>query len=195
MDNVPLELNSNYEICKYYYSIKRPGPVYVWNKLLKLSFVKENQLYNKEGLLYEDSLWTYYLLRSLNHAFFVHEITYIYHRHPGSILANTPYSERLKSFGSIHKEIADSIEPNRQQEETDNWVRNFCRYYVDAPKNPDYQHAYNEYYKKLTEVKNENALRQLVLTKRMSKSSAGRKLYRGMINVKNKIRLVIDLVS
>lgn len=143
MQDTPLELKTNKEIREWFYHGKVERPVNVWNKLLKLSFVKENQLYNKEGRLYEDITWTFYLMRCLSHAAFVHKVTYIYYSRAGSIYTGTENDERLRQFGYIFREIAENIVPGNHLEEIMHHYKDFCRYYLDAHDNPDYQFAYN----------------------------------------------------
>jgi glycosyltransferase involved in cell wall biosynthesis len=150
MQDTPLELKSNEEIRNWFYKGKIARPICVWNKLLKLSFVKENQLYNKEGQLYEDTLWTYYLMRCLNHAAFVHEVTYLYYRRPGSICTGTEYDERLRHFGFIFREIAENIVHGERLEETMHWHKGFCRFYIDAHDNLDFQFAYNAFHREIS---------------------------------------------
>ena len=150
MQDTPLELKSNEEIRAWFYKGKIKRPVSVWNRLLKLSFVKENQLYNKEGRLYEDGLWTYYLMRCLNQAAFVHEVTYLHHRRPGSICTGTKYEEGLRHRGYNYREIAENIVPGERLEETMRWHKIFCHYYIDAHDNPDYQFAYNAFRREIS---------------------------------------------
>ena len=150
MQGTPLELRPNEEIRDWFYRGKVPCPLTVWNKLLKLSFVKEHQLYNKEGRLYEDTLWTYYLMRCLSHAAFVHEVTYIYYRRPGSICTGTQNEERLRHFGYNYREIAENIVPGERLEETMRWHKIFCHYYIDAHDNPDFQFAYNAFRREIS---------------------------------------------
>ena len=150
MQDTPLEMKSNEEIRDWFYNGKIGRPISVWNKLLKLLFVKEHQLYNKEGLLYEDQLWIYYLMRCLNHVAFVHDVTYIYHRHPGSIGTGTKYEEGLRHRGYIYREIAENIVPGERLEETMRWHKIFCHYYIDAHDNPDYQFAYNAFRREIS---------------------------------------------
>ncbi len=150
MQGTPLELRSNEEIRDWFYRGKVPCPLAVWNKLLKLSFVKEHQLYNKEGRLYEDTLWTYYLIRCLSHVAFVHEVTYIYYRRPGSICTGTQNDERLRHFGYNYREIAENIVPGERLGETMYWHKYFYPYYIDAHDNPDFQFAYNAFRREIS---------------------------------------------
>lgn len=150
MQDTPLELNSNEEIRDWFYNGKITRPVYVWNKLFKLSFIKENKLYNKEGQLYEDTLWTFYLIRCLNHAAFVHEVTCLHYRRPGSICTGTEYDERLRHYGLIFREIAGNIVPSERIEETMLWHKCFCLFYIDAHDNFCYQFAYNAFRRQIS---------------------------------------------
>lgn len=52
-------------------------PGYSWNKLVKRAFIEEHQLFFMEGVLYEDGLWRFYLLKYLSKVCFVPDITYI----------------------------------------------------------------------------------------------------------------------
>ena len=150
MQDTPLELKSNEEIREWFYSGKILRPVNVWNKLLKLSFIKEYQLYNKEGLLYEDGLWTYYLMRCLCHASFVHDVTYLHYRRPGSICTGTKNEELLRHRGNIYREIAEKIVPGERLEETMHCHKDFYLYYIDAHDNPDYQFAYKAFRREIS---------------------------------------------
>ena len=150
MQDTPSELKSNEEIRAWFYNGKIVRPVSVWNRLLKLSFIKENQLYNKEGQLHEDILWMYYLMRCLNHAAFVHEVTYLYHRRPDSICTGTKYVERLRHQGYNYREIAEHIVPGERLEETMHWQKVLRQYYFDAHDNPDFQFAYKAFRREIS---------------------------------------------
>lgn len=203
MQDTPLELKSNEEIREWFYRGKAPRPVCVWNKLLKLSFVKENQLFNKEGQLYEDTLWMYYLMRCLNHAAFVHEITYIYHRHPGSICTGTKNDERLLHLGYNYREIAENIVHGERLEEIMRFHKGFCLFYIDAHDNSDYQFAYNAFRRKIsaachcsgnhqyTASQLCSALWLLTTVHFLSKSRSGRFIFKTALHVRRLLRKII----
>ena len=152
MQDTPLELKSNEEIREWFYKGKIARPVSVWNRLLKLSFIKENQLYNKEGLLYEDTIWMFYLMRCLNHVAFVHEVTYLHYQRPGSICTGIEYNERLRHLGFIFREIAENIVHGERLEETMHWHKDFYLFYtyIDAHDNPDFQFAYKAFRREIS---------------------------------------------
>lgn len=63
-------------------------PVPSWNKLILLDFLKQNQLYFKEGLFAQDSLQSFETALVLNSVFFLKEVTYIYYLHQDSVIHN-----------------------------------------------------------------------------------------------------------
>ena len=150
MQDTPLELKSNEKIRDWFYKGKIARPICVWNKLLKLSFIKENQLYNKEGRLYEDNLWMYDLMRCLNQVAFVHDVTYLHYLRPGSICTGTKYEERLRHRGYNYREIAEQIVPGDRLEETMYWQKALRHYYIDAHDNPDFQFAYHAFRREIS---------------------------------------------
>ena len=196
MQDTPLELKSNEEIREWFYNGIILRPVSAWNKLLKLSFVKENHLYNKEGLLFEDHLWTYYLMRCLNHAVFVHEVTYLQYRRPGSICTGTKYDERLRHIGYIFREIAENIVPGERLEEIMSRYMFFCYSYIDTHDNLDYQFAYNAFRREIflarqntkncqyTASQLRSAFWILTAANFLSKSSMGRILFKNVLRVR-----------
>lgn len=206
MQDTPLELKSNEEIRDWFYSAKMSRPVNVWNNLLKLSFIKENQLYNKEGLLYEDNLWMFYLMRCLRHAAFVHEVTYLHYRRPGSICIGTEYDERLRHFGFILREVAQNIVHGERLEETMRWHKVICRYYIDAHNNSDYQFAFNAFRREISFARQNSekhqysasqlrsALRCLSTVNFFSKSSVGQFVFKVGLRIKRlSLRIVHEL--
>lgn len=84
-------------------------PIYVWNKLIKRTFVKEQMLYFKEGIIYEDLLWSWKNGNKITSIAFNKHTTYYYTFSPNSI-TNKPYSNiNLDSEIVIIKELFKSI--------------------------------------------------------------------------------------
>lgn len=75
------------------------------NKLYKSSFIRENRLRFKDGLLHEDNLWGFqvaYFARSL---YVVRNVTYIWRHREGSITALYDGEERKQAYIAIMKEM------------------------------------------------------------------------------------------
>lgn len=98
----------------------------VWNKLLKRSFVLENKLYNREGLLCEDLLWNFYLIKYLSNAQLCDEVTYYYHIRPGSILTGSGKAKLGQSNANIFDEILHHLTPGKERDELKGYQTTFC---------------------------------------------------------------------
>ena len=182
-----LALKDNEDVYKWYYCGKKKRSNFMYNKLLKLSFVKENNLYNKEGLILEDRLWNFYLLRCLNHAVVISDITYLYHIRPGSIITGSGNRKKREHRGRIFREMAEQLTPGERMEETENRLWGFCRNYIDASDNPDYQYAYEVFLRQMSDGHHKRSVRQLERTHRLAKSHFGRILYKSLHNKKLRI--------
>lgn len=72
---------------------ERQLPVTAWNKLCKLSFIKNHNIDFLEGQLHEDDLWTYKICISAEQIAIQHDVTYYYRQRGNSIV----YDSRIKS--------------------------------------------------------------------------------------------------
>ena len=192
--NSPDELQTKKEVIDWYYHKKDPRPDYGWNKLLRLSFIKENKLYFREGLLYEDLLWTHYLFNSLSHVVFVPSITYIHYTRPGSIMTQTRYDKYLLHHGYIFKEVAEYLREENCVEKTLRWIPDFCNCYIDSSSNPDYQYAYNVFQKNLLDKHHRFVAWKLTMVDALSKNRLGRLLYRKGMWIRQQIRRIYNVV-
>ena len=59
---------------------------HAWNKLIRRSFIVDNNLFFDTGLLYEDVTWTYRLFTTVSSVLIVPELTYMYEYNPSSIV-------------------------------------------------------------------------------------------------------------
>ena len=60
--------------------------VMAWNKLCKLSFLRDNNFSFLEGQLHEDEMWTYKIMSSIDSLAICHSNTYFYRIRGGSII-------------------------------------------------------------------------------------------------------------
>ena len=60
--------------------------VMAWNKLCKLSFLRDNNISFLEGQLHEDELWTYKIMSYIDSLSICHSTTYFYRIRGGSII-------------------------------------------------------------------------------------------------------------
>ena len=70
----------------------------VWNKLVRRSIVYENQLFFKEGYIFEDELWSFCLATKANSLGIVHQATYYYKVGHVSIMTS---NQRIKRWSRL----------------------------------------------------------------------------------------------
>ena len=102
----------------------------VWNKLLKKSFVDENRLYCKEGIIYEDHLWMFYLMKCLQNAYLSDAVTYYYSIRQGSIMTSTNKRVGGNSIRLIFDDILHHLTPANERFELQNYPYMFCKRYL-----------------------------------------------------------------
>lgn len=129
------ESNDEVRRCRYQF---RQIYVNVWNKLLKRDFVVNNRILCKEGLLYEDILWTFYMLKYLKKAAFVSDITYHHKKRPKSITTGTDLKTEALNRCDIYREILSNLTPGYEQIEFDFYRtrigNTYIKYVRDVPE-------------------------------------------------------------
>ena len=135
-------VKSNEEVRRCFYQF---GQIYVnvWNKLLRRDFVVNNSILCKEGLLYEDNLWGFYLLRYLEKAAFVSEVTYHQKKRPNSITTGTDFKTEGLSWCVIYREILNDLTPGYEQEEFDYYRKRICNDFLRFARNvPEFEKVF-----------------------------------------------------
>ena len=97
-DNSPCFIDDKQRIL--YHVLMRKIDRHAWNKLVRRSFVIDNDLYFDDGLLYEDVTWTYRLFSCVSSILIVPELTYMYEYNPSSIV-HTPAERSSKMISSF----------------------------------------------------------------------------------------------
>lgn len=99
----------------------------VWNKLLKKSFLVDNQLYNKEGVICEDLLWTFYLIKYLCNAQLSNDVTYYYHIRPDSILTASGVQKIGRNKVLIFNEMLQNLTSGKEKSEIKGYLSTFLQ--------------------------------------------------------------------
>ena len=71
-----------------------------WNKVIKKSFLIENELYFPEGIIHEDLYWSFFLAKYTNAAAFFNKGTYLYYINENSTITNRTPEARIKRYAS-----------------------------------------------------------------------------------------------
>ncbi|MDR0682136.1 MAG: glycosyltransferase [Dysgonamonadaceae bacterium] len=83
-------------------------PMNAWNKLIKRNFIFENKYFFKEGIIHEDELWMFYIVKRLKTVAFTIEYTYIHYIIDGSIIRSKDPYPSINSWYFILNEIFSS---------------------------------------------------------------------------------------
>ena len=105
----------------------------LWNKLLKKSFIEEYGLYCREGVVFEDLLWVFYLMKHLKTAYICNDITYYYCLRQGSISIEAK-PESVGCYAIIFNEIFHNLTESKEREEIEGFLYYFIKRYVSYVK-------------------------------------------------------------
>ena len=124
LQDAPSLMTSNKEIRMWFYE-KKAISLVVWNKLFKRSFILQNNLFLKEGVIFEETPYSIYLYKCLNHVVVVKDVTYIYHIRPDSIATGTPPLVRAKHYAGNMIEVLSHLTPSWECAEMDFFLNRF----------------------------------------------------------------------
>lgn len=104
--------------------------VAAWNKLYSRSFLEKNQMQFQEGVILEDSLWTFKLLKHLSCVCFIPQKTYIYKRRQNSIVTGANYNALAESVRVIFRHILTNLTSGYEHQEFDFYAKKFSFFYA-----------------------------------------------------------------
>lgn len=120
---------------------------YAWNKLIRKDILARNQIKFKEGQLFEDNLWTFYLMKFLCNLYVIPDVTYIYNIRPGSITTNSSRKKFSYHMGLVYVEISKNFTIEDTKREAKRYAKPFCYCYIDEYNNPVFHQAARQYFK------------------------------------------------
>ena len=176
------DLEGNEAVRDFYYGRKAIG-VYAWNRLIRKDFLVQHGITFKEELIWEDHLWTFYVMKHLRHLYVIKDVTYHYYRRPDSITTGTDIKTQQHHRGVIYHEMSNNFTSGDSRREAILYVRRFCHDYVDCGHHELYKEAARNFKKELS-LQHDTALYlRLVAVDILSKTWMGRKAYHGMQRV------------
>ena len=103
------------------------------DKLIKRDFVIDNNLFFKEGIIFEDSHWLNSVVKETNKIAFVFQPTYIRYLNEGSIMTSLTKEREIKNMGIILKDFLATIDEPCYDEQLFSYFSKFL-IYNDASK-------------------------------------------------------------
>ena len=162
--NLPSELCANDEIATAF--LDRRFPMNAWGKLTKRSFLTDHHLFFKEGILYEDIHWSFFVIKYLRHIRVNKAITYHYYVRPGSIMRDAKANDVGNSFYQIYTDILNNLTAGREGQELTSYVEGLCNRYLRHRKAlPEYDGLFKAYRSKAAEFGCKGALMKLRLAR------------------------------
>lgn len=73
----------------------------VWNKLIKKEIITKNELFFKDGLIFEDELWSFMLATKVNSMSVIRKPLYTYNIRPNSTMTSNKNAKRWNGFLKI----------------------------------------------------------------------------------------------
>lgn len=126
--------------------LKHKLPEYAWNNLIKRSFLIQNLISFHEGILYEDKLWMFYLMKALNYMYVSKTITYHYCIRPNSLLTSMNREYEGESLFVVFSEILANLTPGCETSELNRYVGGFCSNYIEFNRTiPQYRELMKSY--------------------------------------------------
>lgn len=107
-----------------------------WNKLTSRDFINRHGLRFKEGLLWEDALWTFFEMKHLSHLVFIPDITYFYYHRHDSISFGTDTVTTFVHKNIISDTISRNFTPGDEDREAAKYLLDFCYDYIRQSKSP-----------------------------------------------------------
>ena len=170
-------VTSNEEVRAWYYQ-KKLIPVNAWNKLVRRSYVTEHQLMFKEGIIFEDVLWMFYLLKYLRSVGFVSDITYLHRKRPGSIMTGTDKKTGARHMCIIYQDIIAHLTPGHEKEEYRYYSGGFAAYYRRYARClPAFRETFSLYWRRAWQLKCYGISCKLAVSYELGRFKGGYKVY------------------
>lgn len=146
------DYTSNAAVRDYFFS-KKGFYVGAWNKLIKKDFLVKNHLFFTEGLLYEDQLWTFLMVKCLSHLYRISDITYFYYMRPNSIITGTDKKELVLHWARVYENIVNNFTPGERGREAKHYTRGLCVRHAEHPGCSELHEVAERYLNELTEIR------------------------------------------
>lgn len=186
-ETVPSQLKTNRIIvsCFHQYNL----PVVAWNKLIKRTFVTEHDLYFMAGIIHEDYLWTFYVLKYISEISIVRDVTYVYNKRPGSISSDSDAQLIGCSWKIIYDDILHNLTPGKERNELAYYAGGFCNSYLKYKQMiPSYKEVSELYHKEVRHYHCCKAFVKLLFVKILGSFCYSYNIYSWLIKIKSIMR-------
>ena len=140
---------SSREAIRDFFFCQRGFIVHACNRLVKRDFLIRNHIQFAEGLLWEDNLWTFYLLKHLSHLYIISDLTYVYYRRPCSITTGTASDKKARHWQLVYGDIAQHFTEGESGKEARYFIKYICLQLIRIQRGQDIYQISRPYLKAL----------------------------------------------
>ncbi|SHL48524.1 glycosyltransferase [Fibrobacter sp. UWEL] len=137
-------IDNNLWVREHFYRFKNRLATNPVNKLIKRSFITQNQLNFKPGIIHEDELWMFHISQRLSRLAFVHEATYLRYINPNSIMTGSSDLKKSKAWGIILKEIFNHFSEPAWKEQYFAYTKQWMNFYNPHNKFAEYEDVWEK---------------------------------------------------
>lgn len=142
-------IDDNNWIRSHYYCDGVKIPATAWNKLIRTDFIRNHSLYFKEGLIHEDQLWMYHVVKKLERCCFVKDRTYIHYKTSNSIMSTATSQRSAHHWGTILNEVVETLDEPYSDNQLLYYLKNLVYFYCDTDDKKSYRATALKFSKKL----------------------------------------------
>lgn len=175
----------------HYHLVTSPA----WNKLLRRSFLIDNNLLFKEGVLYEDFLWKFFVLKYIENVYFISDVTYHYRKRSGSIMTGTDIRTSAHHFSVDYKEIVTNLTPGHEKEEVIFYGNRFSGHYISkAYYSPEMKDVLQLYIKKAWKLRQYSLCLKMYVHFLLGRMKYGRYIFSILFRLEHPTQIPRDFV-
>ncbi len=151
--------------------------VNAWNKLIKRDFLMRYQLFFEEGYLWEDLLWTFFVMKHLSHLYTIPNVTYYQLKRPHSVTTGTIRDVKQRHWGAVYEKIAQNFTPEEEAREAKHYLPKFCQEWMRRPEIKSFHRAASLFKKALSDGNHRSALTLLSIASFAAKRAVNVKCF------------------
>lgn len=163
-----------------YFDNKRHYPPSACNKLTSRAFINQHHLRFKEGQIWEDSLWSFFLMKYLRHVYVIPDLTYFYYCRSDSISSGTEKDKLRAHWGVVFDIISANFSPGEESREAALHLNRFCCNYVRMRRTKELRETASRFGKALPFRRFPKEKTLLILASILPRNDVGKVIFKYM---------------
>ena len=132
-------LTTNKEVRDYFFTHQRFFIPAAWNKLISKDFLNRYNLRFIEGQLWEDVVWSFFVIKHLSHLYSIPDVTYFYYKRHDSISEGSNREEENKQGVDSVKFISNNFTEGEEGREVAYYFAGFWSTLYHTSQNKEFK--------------------------------------------------------